>query len=38
MLTVDALPIACRPLKIKSTAKFGEKLRTILATMYTEKE
>lgn len=31
MLTVEALPAACKPLKAKSTAKLGEKLRAILA-------
>lgn len=38
MLTVDALPADCSPLKIKRTAKFGEKLRPIFATMYVRKE
>jgi len=38
MLTVEALPAACRPLKINSTAKFGEKLKPILAMIYTKNE
>jgi len=33
MLTVEALPAACSPLKIKRTGKFGEKLRTTFAIM-----
>jgi hypothetical protein len=31
MLTVEALPAACRPRKISKTAKLGEKLKAILA-------
>lgn len=38
ILTVEALPAACRPRKINSTAKFGEKLRPMFAAMYTRKE
>jgi hypothetical protein len=38
ILTVDALPAACRPRKINKTAKLGEKLRAILAIMYTVNE
>jgi len=29
MLTVEALPAACRPLKTRRIAKFGEKLRAM---------
>lgn len=38
MLTVEALPAACRPLNSKSIAKLGEKLSAILAIMYTAKD
>jgi hypothetical protein len=38
ILTVEALPAACTPLKIKSSMKFGEKLRPMLAMIYTKKE
>jgi hypothetical protein len=38
MLTVEALPADCSPLKINSAAKFGEKLSPILATIYVMNE
>ena len=38
MLTVEALPADCKPLKINSTAKFGEKLSPMLAMIYVRKE
>ena len=38
MLTVEALPAACRPLKINSIIKLGEKLKPMFAMMYTRKE
>lgn len=38
MLTVLALPAACRPLKIRSTAKLGEKLSAMFDIIYTKKE
>lgn len=38
MLTAEALPAACNPLKISSSAKFGEKLSPILAIIYVKNE
>lgn len=38
MLTVEALPADCKPLKINSTGKFGEKLSPMLAMIYVKKE
>lgn len=38
MLTVEALPAACSPLKINNTAKLGEKLSAMFAVMYNTKE
>ena len=33
MLTVEALPAACNPLKTNNMAKLGEKLKAMLAIM-----
>lgn len=38
ILTVEALPAACKPLKTNSTAKLGEKLSAILEMIYNPNE